>query len=77
MSPVESTARHLTAGHVLAAPPIAATALSICGIALSDWVYIIAIASGCVSIAYTIWKWVRDARADRQQAPRPTVPLDR
>jgi hypothetical protein len=74
MQIVEPTARHLTAGHVLAAPPIAATALSICGIALSDWVYIIAIISGCVSIAYTAWKWARDVRADRRQSPKPTVP---
>lgn len=69
-------ARHFTAGHVLAAPPIAATALSVCGIALSDWVYIVAIISGCVSIGYTGWKWVRDARTGRQ-LPKPTVPQDR
>lgn len=68
-------ARYLTAGHVFATPPIATTALSVCGIALSDWVYIFAIVSGCVSIAYTIWKWRRDVLAARRITP--TVPPGR
>lgn len=73
----ESTARHLTAGHLLAAPPVAAAAAVIGGLQLQQWVYVIAIVSGCVSIVYTIWRWVHEWRDDRKAVPKPTVPQDK
>jgi hypothetical protein len=75
MQMIAPAARHLNAGHVFATPPLAATALSVCGIALSDWVYIFAIASAGLSIAYTAWKWRRDVLAARRITP--TVPPGR
>ena len=71
------SARHLTAGHALAAPPVAAAAAVIGGLQLQQWVYVVAIASGVVSIVYTIWRWVREWCEDRAEKPKPTVPPDR
>jgi hypothetical protein len=77
MSAVESTARHLTAGHVFAAPPIATAAAVIGGLGLQQWVYVVAILSGLVSIVYTVWRWVHEWRDDRKAQPKPTVPQDK
>lgn len=66
--------RHMTLGHVLAAPPVATAAALIGGLHLQDDVYIVAIASGCVSILYTVWRWVHEWREDRAEKPKPTVP---
>ena len=67
-------ARHVTAGHVFAAPPVATAAAVIGGIQLQQWVYVIAILSGLVSVAYTVWRWVHEWREDRDVKPKPTVP---
>ena len=68
---------HLTVGHLFAAPPVATAAALIGGLQLQQGVYVVAIASGCISIAYTIWRWVHEWRDDRKAAPKPTVPPDR
>ena len=70
-------ARHVTAGHVFAAPPVATAAAVIGGMQLQDWVYVIAILSGLVSVAYTVWRWVHEWREDRDEKPKPTVPSNR
>ena len=67
-------ARHVTAGHVFAAPPVATAAAVIGGMQLQQWVYVIAILSGLVSVAYTVWRWVHEWREDRAVKPKPTVP---
>ena len=68
---------HVTAGHVFAAPPVAAAAAVIGGLQLQQWVYVVAILSGLVSVAYTVWRWVHEWREDRATPPKPTVPPDR
>ena len=70
-------ARHVTAGHVFAAPPVATAAAVIGGMQLQQWVYVIAILSGLVSVAYTVWRWVHEWREDRAERTKPTVPSDR
>lgn len=70
-------ARHVTAGHVFAAPPVATAAAVIGGMQLQQWVYVIAILSGLVSVAYTVWRWIHEWREDRAERPKPTVPRDR
>lgn len=70
-------ARHMTAGHLFAAPPVAAAAAVIGGLQLQQWVYVVAILSGLVSVAYTVWRWVHEWREDRSAPPKPTVPQDR
>lgn len=70
-------ARHVTAGHVFAAAPVATAAAVIGGLQLQEWVYVVAILSGLVSVAYTAWRWVHEWREDRNTPPKPTVPRDR
>ena len=51
----------VTVGKVL--PPIAVTGVSITGLSLQDWVYILTIAYTSLQIISTVWKWYKNKTA--------------
>ena len=57
--------------------PVSVAAATLFGLPLESWVYITAILSALLTMAYTSWKWVRDWRNGKVSLPKPTVPPNR
>lgn len=70
-------AQHATSTIVKAAPPVAVIVTGLAGVPWQTIVYVLTALYLTVQIGYGIWKWSRDVRTERKEAPRPTVPPDR
>jgi len=60
----EGVAGDALSGAIKSTPPIAVTAMSIAGIGLQDWVCFATLAYLALQAAYSIWKWIREARTN-------------
>lgn len=50
------------------APPVTISALSVAGVGLQDWVFILTAGYIVLQGAYLLWKWVRELRAKKADA---------
>lgn len=50
------------AASLKSAPPVAVSALTLGGVGLQDWVFIVTLAYVVLQGAYLLWKWARDLR---------------